>query len=70
MSDTTILSLRIQPKLKHTDVVEVVWGGPAFAGIGLGGGQALAHLLRAVCSRKMANGQAVVRIFDFIDWIC
>ena len=59
MSDTSTPSLRIQPKLKHTDVVEVVWGG-----------QPLAHLLRLVCSTKMANDQAVVRIFDFIGWIC
>ena len=34
------------------------------------GGQALAHLLRLVCSTKMANGQCVVRNFDFIGWIC
>ena len=69
MSDTTILSFRIQPKLKDTDVGEMVWGGPAFGTIGLGG-QALAHLLRLVCSTKMANGRCVVRNFDFIGRIC
>ena len=37
MSDTTTPSLRIQSKLKDTDVGEMVWGGPAFGTIGLGG---------------------------------
>ena len=64
MSDTTTPSLRIQPKLKDTDVGEMVWGGPAFGAIGLGG-QALAHLLRVVCSTKMANGRCVVRNLVF-----
>ena len=45
-------------------------GGASFCRYWFGGGQALAHLLKLVCSRKMANGQAVVRIFDFIGWIC
>ena len=45
-------------------------GGGQLLPVLVWGGQALAHLLRAVCSTKMANGQAVVRIFDFIGWIC
>ena len=43
-------------------------GGGSFCRYWLG--EPLRHCLRVVCSTKMANGTGVVRIFDFIGWIC